>query len=125
MTDPTLDELFGEEGGAPEPRSTTIVALLAAGLTMTILGLACSSAPGGMLVLLAWYLVGKDMDRLDNGYLPADARPRVRRLQHATWASVAVVLVAFGVQAWLLGMGVYDLLWGVALQAVGRWVGAA
>jgi len=124
MSDPSLDELFGEDGGVPEPRAGTIVALLATGLTLTILGLACSAAPGGMLVLLAWYLVGKDMDRVDNGYLPADARPRVRRLQQATWASVAVVLVAFAVQAWLLSMGVYDVLWGVALQAVGRWVGA-
>lgn len=125
MSDPSIDELFGEEGGAPEPRSATIIGLLATGVSLTILGLACSSAPGGMLVLLAWYLVGKDMDRVDNGFLPADARPKVRRLQQATWASVAVVIAAFAVQAWLLSVGVYDVLWGVALQAVGRWVGAA
>ncbi len=123
MSDHDLDELFGDEGGAPEPRSGLILGLLTAGVSMAVLGLACSSPPGALLVLLAWYYVDKDLDRIDNGYLPADTRPRVRRLQYAVWGAVALVLVVFAVQAWLLSVGAYDLLWGAALASLGELLG--
>lgn len=118
-----VDELFGEHGGQPTPRTRLVIGLLVTGILLAVLGLVCTSAPGGLVVLAAWYLVGKDLDRLDNGYLPADARPVVRRLQYAVWASVVFVLVVFAIQGWLLGQGVYDQLWGGALQALGGALG--
>lgn len=118
MSDREVDELFSEEGGQPEPQTGLIVALLLSGVLLSLFGLACTAVPGALIVLLGWYHVDRDLDRLDNGYLPASAGARVRRLQQASWASLGIVLITFGLQAWFLAIGLYDALWGAAVQAV-------
>lgn len=106
-----VDELFGEGEGTPAPRARTVWALLGFGLLLTVLGLACSTAPGGLLVLIAWMIVEKEDDRLENGYLPADARPVVDRLRTATYAGLVIVIVAFVTQIMLFCTGFYEVLW--------------
>ena len=43
-----VDELFGEGGGAPTPRTSLALALLVAGLVLAVVGMVCSAAPGGV-----------------------------------------------------------------------------
>jgi hypothetical protein len=109
-TGPDLDELFGAGGGRPRPRSTVIVVLVVLGLVLTILGMACIAVPGGLLVLLAWMLVEKDVDRLRSGYLPDADREVVERVRSMTYAALLLVVVLFGLQAFLLCNGFYDVL---------------
>jgi hypothetical protein len=107
-----LDELFGPEGGQPQPRRGLVLGLLTTGLLMAILGMGCSAAPGGVLVLLAWVVAEKELDRVESGYLPWDVRGEVRRLYQLTLTGVLLVLFLFAVQAWLLYVGFYEALWG-------------
>lgn len=106
-----VDELFGEGEGTPAPRTRTVWALLVSGLVLALAGLACTTAPGGLLVLVAWMIVEKESDRLDNGYLPADARPTVDRLRTATYAGLVVVVLVFLVQIGLFCTGFYESFW--------------
>lgn len=114
-----VEELFGEGGGAPTPRTVLVLSLLVSGLLLAFLGLACSTAPGGVLVLLAWVAVEKEMDRIESGYLPADAREHVARLRLFTWAGVLVVIGLFLAQALLLCSNSYDPLWLAFLMLLG------
>ena len=114
-----VEELFGEGGGAPVPRTTLVLSLLTSGLLLAFLGLACSTAPGGVLVLLAWVVVEKEMDRVESGYLPADTREHVGRLRLFTWAGVLVVIGLFVAQALLLCSNSYDALWLAFLTTLG------
>ena len=113
-----VDELFGTEGGQPKPRRRLILILLVTGLLLATLGMVCTAAPGGLLVLGAWVVVEKEMDRVESGYLPTDVRGDVRRLHQVTLAGVLTVLVLFMVQAWLLYEGFYEALWGWAIQSL-------
>lgn len=106
-----VDELFGEGEGTPAPRTRTVWALLVSGLLLAVLGLACTTAPGGVLVLIAWMIVEKENDRLENGYLPADARPAVDRLRVATYAGLVVVVLVFLIQIVLFCLGFYETFW--------------
>lgn len=106
-----VDELFGEGEGAPTPRSGLVWTLLVSGLLLAVVGLLCSAAPGGILVLVAWMLVEKEMDRVENGYLPAESRPIVARLRTATYVGLLLVVVLFVVQGWLFCTGFYERLW--------------
>lgn len=106
-----VDELFGEGEGAPAPRTGLILSLLVSGLLTALIGMLCTTAPGGLLVLLAWLLVEKEMDRIDSGYLPSDARPHVQRLRTFTYAGVLVVIGLFVAQGFLLCGHAYDGLW--------------
>lgn len=106
-----VDELFGEGEGAPKPRSALIWTLLLSGLLLAVAGLLCSAAPGGVLVLVAWMLVEKEMDRVDNGYLPVEVRPVVARLRTATYIGLMLVVLLFVVQGWLFCTGFYESLW--------------
>jgi hypothetical protein len=107
---PDLDELFGAGGGRPRPRSALIGTLVAVGLFLAVIGMACISAPGGILVLTAWMFVEKDLDRLDNGYLPESDRELVETLRSVTYASLLLVVVLFVLQGLLLCNGFYDFL---------------
>lgn len=113
-----LDELFGEGEGTPKPRTRLVRVLLGSGLLLTLAGLACSSAPGGVLVLAAYGLVETDMRRVENGYLPADTRSEVRRSQQQAFAGLLAVLVVFGIQGALVCGGFYDLFWTQVLSAL-------
>lgn len=119
-----IEELFGEGGGAPQPRLGRVVALLVSGLIVSFLGLACSSVPGGALVLLAWVAIDKEMDRVDSGFLPTAARGPIARLRTITLASVVLVVVLFGAQLVLMIGGFYDALWRTALTMLGSMIGS-
>lgn len=114
-SDDALDELFGEGGGAPTPRVRQVVGLLVGGLVAAVVGMLCTAAPGGILVLLSWVVVEKELDRVDSGYLAAEYRPRLQALQRVVYAGVLGVLVLFVVQLYLLCNGTYELLWGMFL----------
>lgn len=111
-----LDELFGEREDAPRARTGRVWGLLAVGLVLAGLGLLCSSAPGGILVLVAWMLVEKEMDRVENGYLPADQRPVVVRARAAAVAGLALSVAIFVLQGLLFCNGWYEVFWPSALD---------
>ncbi|MBX2798948.1 MAG: hypothetical protein KTR31_14825 [Myxococcales bacterium] len=119
MGAPQVEELFGEGGGTPKPRLGLVMALLTSGMLLALMGLACSSAPGGALVLVAWVVVEKERDRIDSGYLPSDVRPAVDRLRRVTWASVVSVVMLFTAQFLLMMIGFYTPIW----RAVIVWLG--
>lgn len=119
-----VDELFGEGEGAPTPRSALVWTLLVSGLLLSLVGLLCTSAPGGILVLLAWSAVEKEMDRVDNGYLPAEARPTVARMRTATYVGLVLVVLVFVVQGWLFCLGFYEHLWERMLEWAGSYLSA-
>ena len=101
MSHESVDDLFGGED-APRPRSGLVLSLLGLGMVTTVLGLACSTAPGGILVLLAWMFVEKELDRVDSGYLTEEDRPAVLRLRWVTLAGLLIVVALFVVQGFLL-----------------------
>lgn len=107
---PDVDELFGDGAGRPRPRTGLISTLLVGGLVLTVLGMACITAPGGLLVLIAWMHVEKDTERLESGYLPEEDRPKVERMRRFTYAGLVVVIALFTLQGLLLCNGAYDLL---------------
>lgn len=105
-----LGELFGEGWGHPTPRTRLIGGLLISGVVLTFFGMACIAAPGGLLVLLAWMYVEKDMERLESGYLPEADRPRVELLRNLTYGGLLFVILMFVIQGLLLCNGGYDYL---------------
>ena len=115
-TDTDLDELFGEEGGAPSARTTLVLALLVGGLFTAITGLVCTTAPGGLLVLAAWLAVEKEVDRVESGYLSVELRDHVLRLQRLAYAGLVFVILLFIFQIVLLSQGFYEWLWGMGIE---------
>lgn len=116
-----VEELFGEGGGAPTARTPLVWVLLLVGIVTAVLGMFCTAAPGAVLVLLAWFVVEKEVDRIDSGYLPASARPSVRRARLATLAGVLMVIALLIAQTFLVGLNVYELVWNPVLE---WWAGA-
>lgn len=116
MSAPGVDELFGEGGKAARPRTGRVIAVLVTGLVMTLLGMACTAVPGGLVTLVAWYLVQKEVDRVDSGFLPLEYRPRLSLLRTIVWASLFLVVLLFFVQTVLLFNGVYFALWSQAIE---------
>ncbi len=106
--DRQVEALFGGEG--PRPRTALIGTLLALGLLLTVLGMACINAPGGLLVLWAWMLVERDLERVESGYFPEADREEVERMRALTYAGLQLVVVLFFLQALLLCFGAYDRL---------------
>lgn len=103
-----LEELFGEGEGTPEPRVGTAIALAVLGVVAAVVGMACLSAPGGVIVLAGLWWIERELDRVDNGYLPADARPAVERARRIVLACLGIVIVLFFVQATLYCTGFYQ-----------------
>ena len=87
--------------------------------------MACSAAPGGLLVLAAWVVSEKEVDRVESGYLPADTGPTVRRLQRACFVGLLFVLAAFSVQLLLFMSGFYEGLWEQGLTWLASYVSSA
>ncbi|MBW1879958.1 MAG: hypothetical protein JRI25_13305 [Deltaproteobacteria bacterium] len=112
MTDESLNELFGEGSGQPVPRTRLAIILLVTGLVLALLGMACSAAPGGLVVLVAWVVIEKELDRVDSGYLPTEFKPRLLALQRVTYAAVVLVLLLFVVQFFLMCNGTMEAFWG-------------
>ncbi len=106
-----VDELFGEGEGAPSPRVVAVTGLLGCGLVVALVGMACTAVPGGVMVLFSWMLAEKEMDRIESGYLPSDARGVVWLLRAATFVGVLIVVGLFVVQGSLFCSGFYDAFW--------------
>lgn len=112
-----VDELFGSGAGAPRPRSSLVFTLVFGGIAVSILGLACTSLPGVIMVLVAWSVAETERDRLDSGYLPRDSAARVRSLRVAAWAGVIWGLAILVIQGYLLfRTPLYEGLWGAFLD---------
>ena len=115
-----VDELFGEGATKVAPKTRLIITLLGLGCALTVLGLACSSVPGGLIVLWAWTLMEKEIDRVESGYLPEDSLPALRRLKGVVWLTLGLVVVVFMIQSALLFNGFYFFLWGSAIEWIGQ-----
>lgn len=112
-----VDELFGSES-APKPRTAQIGALLLLGNLLAIIGLFCSSAPGGAVILWAWLLHEKELERLESGYLASTQVSHVRGMGTLVYMSVAILVLLFALQAVLFCGGFYDMLWAAAIDAM-------
>jgi hypothetical protein len=110
-----LDELFGG-GGQAEARTRLVYSLVAFGLIFTLLGLACTTAPGGLMVLVAWVIIDKESSRIESGYLPTDLQPQVDRARKWTYLALLGVIALFMLQLILLCQGFYEWFWGALLQ---------
>ena len=111
-----VDELFGSGEGQARPRVAGLVALIAAGLALAGLGLACSVIPGVLLILAAWGGVEAESDRVDSGYYAMSERPRVRALRFLAVSAVLVAVALLLLQGGLLLAGVYQPLWTMLLD---------
>jgi hypothetical protein len=121
-----VEELF-EGGSAARPRWGFALGVLGAGVALTLLGLACSSVPGGLVTLWGYFVVEKEIDRVDTGYLPVEDRPALLRLRALAWACLALVLGTFVIQGVLLCSGAYVPLWAAAielLRPIAEWAAA-
>jgi hypothetical protein len=94
------------------------------GLALAAVGLPCSTAPGGALVLLSWLVVEKDIDRLESGYLPADSGRGLSILRIVVRIGVLIVIALTAVQAVLVcglfypdGWGRF-LFWMMGIEAI-------
>ncbi len=115
-----VDELFGDGAGAPQPRIRTVLALLGAGLLVAVPGLACTVVPGALLVLFAWVVVEKEMDRVDTGFLSVDHRAEVVRLRNVVRGTVVVLVMLIFAQFVLLTYTpLYDALLRGLLMSLG------
>jgi hypothetical protein len=106
-----VDELFGADGVGLRPRRAAIFALVGVGLVLTVLGLGCSSAPGGLIVLAGWSIADDDAERIRAGALPLDEEPAVRARRNAALAALVLVIAVFVLQLALLSMGFYEQWW--------------
>ena len=110
MSDTPLDDLFAGED-EPSPRMAKTWSYLAIGLLLTVLGLGCTTLPGGILILLAWSSSDIEHARLRSGYLPESAAPVLRRQLYCIYAGLALAWGAFALQGFLLcGTDWYDQL---------------
>lgn len=112
-----VDELFGSAGTEARPRTALILSLTGGGLVVTALGLACSVIPGALVVLAAWVVVQRELDRVESGFLPVTDRPLLLGLRAIVWVTVGVVAVAAALQLWGMWSGLYPQLWGEAVRA--------
>lgn len=123
MSDAHLDDLFGGDE-EPKPRLAKTWVYLGVGLLLTVLGLACTTLPGGILILLAWSNADIEQVRLRSGYLPDSARPVLQRQLYCIYLSLALAWGAFALQGFLLcGTDWYDQmllywLYGSSLETV-------
>lgn len=111
-----VDELFGDGGRKARPKTTRIVVVLVVGLVMTVLGMACTAVPGGLVTLVSWALVEKELDRVDAGYLALEHRRQLVLLRQLVWAGLLMVLALFFVQGFLLCFGWYGTFWTEILE---------
>jgi hypothetical protein len=105
-----VDELFGKGGEVANPRVGLAYGLLAAGVALALIGSLCTSIPGGVLVLVSWLVVQRDLDRIESGYLPADHGTNVRNAQIACALGIFLVIGLEVFQMMLYGGAFQDLL---------------
>jgi hypothetical protein len=110
-----VDELFGG-AGEPRPRVGRVAALILSGLLLAILGLACTSVPGILVLLLAWSAAGVEEERVESGYLPKTSAAQVHALRRISTTALMLGAVLLVVQLVLLNRGFYQDKWEAALQ---------
>lgn len=113
-----VDELFGEGGSGARPRTRLIALVLGSGLLLALLGMTCTAVPGGLITLVAWALVEKELDRVDSGYLALDYRPGLVTLRAFVWASLLLVMGLFIIQGVLLCTGWYTSFWSSMIESL-------
>ena len=118
-----VEELF-EGGRAARPRFALALAILGIGVVTTLLGMACTAVPGGLITLAGYFVVQKEIDRVDSGYLAVEHRPALLRLRLLAWFCLGTVIALFIVQGVLLCSGVYTALWAGALESLRPFVEA-
>jgi hypothetical protein len=118
-----LEELFGGGHGSPQPRTRRVLVTLVVGLVLTGLGMVCSAVPGGVLVLISWMFVEKELDRVESGYLPVEHRAPLQRLRAGVFGGLMLVVVLFITQLVLLCTGFYEGLWTLFLSILYSLVG--
>jgi uncharacterized iron-regulated membrane protein len=118
MADESLDDLFTGGGASTRPALGAPLALVGVGVFTAVLGMICTSAPGGLMVLAGWLLLERQQQRVDAGALPEAARPPIQAALRATYAGVGLVVVLFLAQLVLYCTGYYELLWGSIFAAV-------
>jgi hypothetical protein len=106
-----VDELFGRGAGQPTPQKRWVYGLLFSGLGMALIGMVCTAVPGGLVVLWAWAAMEKEVQRLESGYLPAEARSDVYAMQRLTYLGVVAIIALFIAQGALFVSGFYETLW--------------
>lgn len=111
-----VDELFGGGDGTPEPRTTPAIVLAVLGVVLGVVGLACLSAPGGVVVLLGLWWIEREHDRIENGYLPEEARPTVQRARSIVFLCLFLVIGLLFLQAFLYCGGYYQMLGDLAFR---------
>ena len=113
-----VDDLFGEGDSAVQPKTKTIIGKLVLGGVLAFFGLACTSVPGGLLVLWAWSIMEKEIDRVESGYLPEETLGTLQTLKGFVWAALLVILVIFIGQTILLFSGFYVGFWSNIIQSI-------
>jgi hypothetical protein len=111
-----VDELFGSFGTEARPRTALVVSLTVGGVLLSVGGLACSVLPGVLLVLAAWIVVQRDLDRVESGFLPLPERGGLLALRAVVWGAVGLVALLSAAQLAGLWSGFYSALWGEAIR---------
>jgi hypothetical protein len=104
-----LDELFGEASAEVKPKTKQTYALVWGGLAAALLGLACTSVPGVLVVLVGWYVADQETDRLDSGFIPQTFAAEVHRAERLARFGVASAVVIISAQVVLLCSGFYSM----------------
>lgn len=107
-----IDELFAKDGSQRKPRLQLPVILLITGTVTALIGLVCSSVPGGVLVLVGLMRAESERRLIETGALPESARDAVVSVIRMGYAAMGLVVILFILQTLLLCNGTYQRVWG-------------
>jgi len=106
-----LEGLFGAASEAPRAADRRTRALVLLGVALAAFGIVASSVPGVLVTLAAWWSAERDLDRVESGWLPTSARPRVDAARTYALTGLGLAAALMMAQAWILAQGVYGPLW--------------
>jgi len=112
-----VDDLFAPENGGGAKLTGSLI-LIGTGSALALVGMLCSAAPGGLMVLVGLMRIEGERQRIDNGALPESARKSVNSALRMAYVATAVVVALFMAQVLLLCFGVYEDLWGALFYAL-------
>lgn len=107
-----VDDLFSSEGTERRARLTLPIVLIVSGLVVALIGLLCSSAPGGVMVLVGLMRIETERRRVQTGALPQSEAEAVTSALRVAYTAMTLVVALFGIQTALLCLGIYQPLWG-------------
>jgi hypothetical protein len=117
-----VDDLFAS-GPRRGPRLTLPYILIVTGTVVALVGLLCTSAPGGALVLIGLMRVETERKRVESGALPASDSEAVTNALRVAYVAMALVVLLFIVQTLALCLGYYQVLWGQLFYTLRELVG--